>query len=165
MAALNLQKKHMQTLLTKLRQAFPELSFVSSTTFYWSPKERVVYYADTAQNKTIATWSLLHELSHALLGHNTYSSDFELVALESAAWKRAVEIAPNYGVTIAEEHIQDCLDTYRDWLHKRSTCPTCSTHSLQTDSDTYNCINCGTKWHVTSSRFCRPYRLKTKTPQ
>jgi hypothetical protein len=155
----------MQTLLNQLKKAYPDIAFTASNTFYWSPKERVVYYAASNQNKTIASWSLLHELSHALLNHSTYSSDFELVALESAAWKRAVEISATYGIVIEEDHVQDCLDTYRDWLHKRSTCPTCSTHSLQINSNTYSCINCSTKWHVTASRFCRPYRLKTKTPQ
>ncbi len=103
-------------------------------------------------------WSILHELAHAKLNHNNYYSDFELVKLELDAWQEAKEIAKNYGIKIDSEHIEDCLDTYRDWLHQRATCPTCQTVSTQRDPNTYQCFNCRTSWHVSNSRFCRPYR-------
>jgi hypothetical protein len=60
-------------------------------------------------------------------------------------------------VIIDEEHIQNCLDTYRDWLHKRSTCPRCDSHGLQT-SEQYKCYNCRAVWRVGNERFCRAYR-------
>jgi predicted RNA-binding Zn-ribbon protein involved in translation (DUF1610 family) len=59
------------------------------------------------------------------------------------------------------DHIQDCLDTYRDWLHRRSRCPTCGMHVLQDKSNSYKCFNCGTSWQVSGRRFARPYRLRT----
>lgn len=61
---------------------------------------------------------------------------------------------------ISEDHIQDCLDSYRDWLHKRSLCPDCRLSSIQTDAHTYTCVFCHKKWRVTAERFCRPYRRK-----
>jgi hypothetical protein len=94
-----------------------------------------------------------------MLGHQTYRSDFELLLLEVAAWDKAKQLAASQGITMDEEHIQDCLDTYRDWLHERSTCPRCGTVSLQASPSEYNCHNCSASWQVSKSRFCRPYRL------
>jgi hypothetical protein len=143
-------------ILPKLQRDFPDIAFTEGSDFYWSPQQQTVFYASQGD-----AWSLLHELSHALLGHARYQSDFELLALEVAAWDKARVLAPDYGVTIDEDHIQDCLDTYRDWLHQRSTCPRCGTKSLQTDAQHYQCFNCQTIWKVTASRFCRPYRQLT----
>lgn len=103
-------------------------------------------------------WALLHEVSHALLGHQTYHTDVELLQLEVAAWARAEQLAADFDIHIEADHIQDCLDTYRDWLHGRSICPTCTTRSLQQSDHHYRCHNCHTSWRVSASRFCRPYR-------
>jgi len=115
-----------------------------------------------------ALWSLLHETGHALLGHTTYKADFELLQLEVAAWEKAKEIAKVLEITINNDHIEDCLDTYRDWLHKRSVCPNCTTQCLQQDDlSHYRCYNCHTKWKVSTNRFCRAYRSSknlTKSP-
>jgi hypothetical protein len=105
-------------------------------------------------------WSILHELGHALLDHQSYENDVNLLQKEAEAWEKAVIVAKSYGMTIDQEHIQNCLDTYRDWLHKRSTCPTCSSHGLQQNKALYRCLNCQGAWKVSSARFCRPYRLK-----
>lgn len=153
----------MDTLLAKLQKAIPGLVFAPGTTFLWSPKSGHVMYRVSAPDDTIARWSLLHEVGHALLQHHSYKSDFELLQMEVAAWEMAESIAPDFGETIDEEHVQDCLDTYRDWLYQRSTCPTCTSCSLQTDSRTYECFNCGTVWHVSTSRLCRPYRRRAAT--
>ena len=147
----------MKALLKQLQADFPSVVFEASSQFYWSPKDRVVYY-DPCKNTVKARWALLHELSHGLLGHTTYKSDFELLQLEVAAWKQSREVASAYGIGIDEEHVQDCLDTYRDWLHARSTCPTCTEHGLQNAQGLYNCLNCNSQWNVSKARFCRPYR-------
>jgi hypothetical protein len=58
------------------------------------------------------------------------------------------------------------LDTYRDWLYKRSICPTCTAKCLQQgDFVHYRCFNCHTTWRVTASRFCRAYRRQKDVPQ
>lgn len=134
--------------------------------FCWSPKTQEVLYNTAALTKRTSAWSLLHELGHAELGHTTYESDLELLQLEAAAWQKAKEIGKAYGYEIDANHIEDCLDTYRDWLHQRSACPKCNNRSLQQSSQQYNCYNCGTTWTVSLSRFCRPYRRvkQTKTP-
>ncbi len=110
-----------------------------------------------------SSYGVLHELAHAQLGHRNYHSDFELIKLESLAWELAAEIGRKYKVEIDDEHIQNCLDTYRDWLHARSLCPSCGMHVLQKDPHHYRCFNCGAQWRVTSGHFVRPYRLSVKT--
>lgn len=148
----------MRELLDKLASDFPELKFEAGETFYWSPGNSTVTFAAGSTQPDVAKWSLLHEVSHGILGHKNYKSDYELVQLEVSAWQQAKQLAKKYNIKIDPEHIQDCLDTYRDWLHLRATCPTCGTVSTQKDSNTYQCFNCQTVWHVSSSRFCRPYR-------
>lgn len=148
----------MKNLLDRLKADYPAISFIEGEAFFWSPKNQTVTYAQISTLPEVAKWSLLHEVSHGILGHTGYTSDFELVRLEVAAWQHASKLAKRYGIKIDPEHIQDCLDTYRDWLHRRSTCPTCGTVSLQADPKTYRCFNCKTTWRVSNSRFCRPYR-------
>lgn len=149
----------MEKLAANIRQAHPTLKVIEGEAFSWSPASQTITYKPGGQQKA---WSLFHELAHALLGHKTYETDFELLLLEVAAWERAKELANQYKVAIDEERIQDCIDTYRDWLYQRSSCPTCDNTSLQQNAVTYQCFNCGTTWTVTASRFCRPYRLTTK---
>jgi hypothetical protein len=152
----------MEKLLATLKKDFPRLSFAPAEVFSWSSRKQTVNYALSPADPTQAVWSLLHEMGHALLGHTTYQTDFELVKLEAAAWDKAAALGQQYGHLIDIDHIQDCLDTYRDWLHQRSTCPTCTITSLQKDQHTYSCYNCGTEWHVSRSKLCRPYRLLQK---
>lgn len=156
----------MDSLLKKLQRDYPEIGFVTASEFCWSPKTTEVHYNPDALVTRTGAWSLFHELGHALLEHRTYDSDLELLQLEAAAWQKAREIGQGYGYEIDEHHIEDCLDTYRDWLHQRSACPKCSTRSIQQNAQQYHCYNCGTAWTVSLSRFCRPYRRvkKTKTP-
>lgn len=155
----------MQKLLDSLQSAFPSLRFTPGATFYWSPESREVFYKATPAD-TNQTWSLLHETGHGLLEHQTYQTDVELLKMEVAAWDKARELAAQFGISIDEEHIEDCLDTYRDWLHARSICPSCTTKCLQqSDMHSYKCHNCHTVWKVTPSRFCRAYRSVKNTAQ
>jgi hypothetical protein len=148
----------MEKILNKLSVVLPGIKFTPSDSFYWSPKNSEVYYIPVDNKENI--WSLLHEVSHAKLGHNSFSTDFELLKLEVEAWEESKIIAKKLGQNIDEDHIQDCLDTYRDWLHQRSTCPSCSNVCLQNSPNEYKCHNCYTVWNVSNSRFCRPYRQR-----
>jgi len=162
MAATQSQSASMDTFVSTLQQRFPQISFRAADTFYWSPREQAVHYR-TTENAT-DTWSLLHETSHALLSHTDYGSDFELLSLEVAAWERAQSLAKELDVpAIDTEYIEDCLDTYRDWLHKRSACPDCGQTSLQTSERAYRCLNCAETWQVTQNRHCRHYRARQRT--
>ncbi len=153
----------MDALLKKLRRDFPDITFVAGKAFYWSPKHREVFYNQELATARTSSWSLLHELGHAILEHKTYASDLDLLNLETVAWEKASEVGKTYGYDIDQHHIQDCLDTYRDWLHHRSACPTCGNRSFQQPDKQYKCFNCGTAWSVSQSRFCRPYRMVKKT--
>lgn len=149
----------MEDLVAKLRRDYAgSLSFRKGELASWSPHRQQISYSLT--DDETGAWSLLHEVGHALLGHQSYQSDMELLKKEVEAWEKARELAEAYSLTISNEHIQDCLDTYRDWIYKRSTCPACQNHGLQQNKDLYSCVNCQNSWMVTSARFCRPYRLK-----
>jgi len=153
----------MQPLAIDLKRRYPNLVFRAGTRFAWSPEQRQITYDRRAKDNA-GRWSLLHETSHALLEHCSYANDFNLIEMEVAAWERAKHLAAELlQETIDEDHIQDCLDTYRDWLHRRSTCPSCSTKSLQEDKQHYRCFNCQSRWRVTPSRFCRSYRATIAT--
>jgi len=152
----------MNNLLKKLQHDYPDIAFIKGDDFRWSPKSNEVMYTTEGKSAQSAAWSLLHEVGHALLGHQRYTSDFELIEIESAAWQKAQEVGKTYGYEIDANHIQDCLDSYRDWLHQRSACPQCEARSLQQENGEYRCFNCGAQWHVSTSRFCRPYRMTAK---
>jgi hypothetical protein len=158
----------MRELIEKLQKQFPKLNFVAGRQFSWSPETEEIFFVENfqaagsrRQAPETAAWSLLHETGHAILDHKGYQADFELLRLEIDAWEKARELAREFKIEISEDHIQDCLDTYRDWLYKRSICPNCSTKCLQqSDYVHYRCFNCHTTWKVTASRFCRAYRRK-----
>jgi len=152
----------MENLLEELQREYPALKFTKSRSFYWSPKTQEVFYAINRSDTGL--WAVLHETAHALLGHTRYSLDLELLQMEVAAWEYAKELAEKYKVAIDEDHVQDCLDSYRDWLYRRSICPSCGNKSIQHDHEPrYQCFNCHTTWNVASSRFCRPYRQHKET--
>ncbi len=140
-------------LAVALQEFCPDVLFVKSDKCLWSPKDRIIYF-DTLDKPIY----LIHEVGHALLGHNSYDSDLELLMLESAAWAKAKEIAQELGVALTDDEAEDSLDTYRAWLHKRSLCPTCDQIGIQTNLTRYACINCPSTWIVSKSRFCRAYR-------
>lgn len=166
MAAMSSQKTlSSKTFLTTIKPLLGDIELVENELFYWSPKDRTIAINNNKLRSETGQWSLLHELSHARLKHTTYKSDFELLSLEAAAWDEARVIAQQLGMMIANDYIQDCLDTYRDWLHQRSTCPTCGTVGLQHAPREYRCHNCLTNWNVSESRFCRAYRRKQTSIQ
>lgn len=146
------------TLVKQLQADHPSLLFNPSDRFYWSPKEQTVFYVE--DDKPKYQWTLLHETSHGILNHKTFGTDFELLQIEIATWEKAKNIGAKYGINIDVDHIENCLDTYRDWLHKRSVCPKCTLKGLQTSPSLYKCINCAHEWRVSKNRLCRPYRAK-----
>lgn len=161
MAATNLPDKKSEAFIKLLKETYPQFNFKPGKQAHWSPGTKTVSYNPTDKFNKQAC-SLLHELAHALLTHSDYDTDFQLLKMESDAWYLAAKLGRQHGIDINEDYIQNCLDTYRDWLHRRSTCPGCSVHVLQSDSQHYKCYNCQTIWHVTSARFMRPYRKTVK---
>lgn len=143
--------RSMSSLIHKLKTAFPEIAFVEAEQFSWSPSNRTIFYAPEQPH---APMQLLHELAHALLDHRGYTRDIELIAMETAAWEKAREYAQTYNVRLLEDAIQDHLDTYREWLHNRSTCPHCSANGYQTAERSYECPACTHTWRVNEARLC-----------
>jgi hypothetical protein len=160
MAVLPWLNKRMADIVKEIQVLLPHIRLEAGDTFFWSPESLTITYNPSHISEESGVWALLHESAHALLRHSHYDSDFELLSLEVQAWQKAKEIAAGLSIAISEEHIQDCLDTYRDWLHQRSTCPTCGTVSIQENQRQYRCHNCNGIWQVTASRFCRPYRIR-----
>lgn len=148
----------MNKLIKDLIKDYQDIKSKKSDYFYWSPKNKTVFYKDIESESD--KWSFLHEYGHALLEHQDFNTDFELLQLEISAWEKAKSISKKYKVEIDEDYLQNCLDSYRDWLYLRSTCPSCSNTSLQLDIQTYSCFNCNEVWTVTKSRKKRCYRKK-----
>lgn len=140
-----------KNLLKQLASDFPAIRFESGDDYRWSPNEKTVYF-DQHGSKNAPL--LLHEAAHGILGHDSYNRDIELLQLEREAWTKAEELGKKYGIAISEDIREDALDSYRDWLHARSLCPTCSQNGVQTSNDGYACILCGTEWRVNSAKHC-----------
>jgi len=149
----------MDELVATLRETYPDLQIIAGDIFYWSPQTKEVFY-----RKTGDPGSLLHELGHAFLGHSHFTTDIDLLHKEIAAWEKARELAYIHKVELDQTAVERCLDSYRDWLHNRSTCPDCGSHGIQATERLYECLNCCETWNVSSSAACRSYRQR-KRPQ
>ncbi|HEU4830587.1 MAG TPA: hypothetical protein VFS65_00235 [Candidatus Saccharimonadales bacterium] len=136
--------------LSQLKINYPQFTFKESEHFSWSPSDNTIYYRETTDKDNY----LLHELSHALLGHAQYSRDIQLLAMEREAWDNAYLLAKKHGVILSDEVVESTLDSYREWLHARSTCPACSATGLQTKTATYTCPACHHSWRVNEARIC-----------
>ena len=148
-------KTDFKGLLDKIRRDYPDIRFEEADNFRWSAEKSTVYYTAAAED---AVWSLLHELGHMTSRHKVYNTDAMLVRMEVEAWQKAGQLAGHYGLAIDEDYIQDCIDSYRDWQYRRSTCPDCSQTGVEKAGGNYKCINCRHSWQVTPNRFCRVYR-------
>lgn len=146
------------SIANKLKKDLPDINFIKGDAFRWSPSESIIYYQDSED-----TTSLLHEVAHALLRHTAYNHDVELLAIEREAWNVVTDdLSKRYDVQIDKENIEITLDTYRDWLHSRSLCPTCEATGIQKDKNHYICLACDTSWRVNEAKTCALRRYKTK---
>ena len=150
----------MTRLIEQIITDYPHIDFKAGKRFAWSPANSVVWYEKKKLGDLQGLLALLHEVSHALLQHKEFENDMELMNYEVSAWKNARILADKYSIDVSDEYIDDCLESYRDWLYKRSTCVECGTNSLQDTSGAYVCHICGTKWKVPNSQLCRVQRRK-----
>lgn len=148
----------------ELIAAFSDLTFIDGSEFRWDPIQTTVEYISDDPH---SLERLLHEVAHARLAHSQFSRDVELITLERDAWHHAqTKLAPEFHIHIDPDLIEDDLNTYRDWLHARSTCPTCRATGIQTGAIVYTCIACRTTWRVNQAINCglKRYTQKENTP-
>lgn len=125
-------------LLEQVKLDYPDFRFISGKKFAFRPSRTIVFEPKSSNWELL----LLHELSHAILGHRSFSVDVQRLKMESDAWEKAKELAKKYDVEINDEFIQTELDTYRDWLHKKSRCPVCGLTRFETPDGVYHCPRC-----------------------
>lgn len=141
-----------------LKTNYPDIEFTGGDKYSWSSETRTITYALT-DNALLDYHSLLHELAHSLLNHDRYKNDINLIKIERDAWAFTKQLLNKYGVEINNDHIEDCLDTYRDWIYKRSKCPKCSHVGYQSAKNAYSCVFCTVSWKVSESRLCMVKRV------
>ena len=150
------------SLVDRLRTDYPEFKFLAGDVFRWSPTNSAVYY-DAEDSSEHANLSLLHELSHGILQHTQFSSDVQLIALERQAWEQCRQLCAHYAIDFLDDHAEECMDSYRTWLYKRSDCPNCHATGLEADKCHYTCFNCAQRWKVPLSQAVLPRRFCLNT--
>ncbi|MBR3122378.1 hypothetical protein IKF28_02975 [Candidatus Saccharibacteria bacterium] len=127
-----------ERLFNQVRNDFSDFSFRQGKKFAFRPPKTVIIGPNEAHDDLL----LLHEVSHAVLKHRDFKTNIERLKMESEAWEKAKELANKYKIEVDEDFIQDELDTYRDWLHKKSRCPKCGLTRFQTPDGLYHCPRC-----------------------
>ena len=128
--------------------AYPEQRFLPAGYFAYDASEDIVNYDPGLLRRNSGKLALLHEISHAMLGHFHYRFDFELFAMEMDAWNMTRTLAIKHAVGVQESYINECMDSYDIWLTKRGTCPRCNQFNLQSKPNEFRCYRCLTRWKV-----------------
>ena len=126
-------------LIQKLRVDYPDFLFKSGTRFAFRPP-RTIVLGDP--NEASYPLLLLHEVGHALCGHRDFKTTPQRVKMEREAWEKARELCDLYGVEYDEAVVEQELDSYRDWLDKKSRCPVCGLTRFQTTDGKFHCPKC-----------------------
>lgn len=151
---LNIKSKFNQ-----IKKDFSGYGFEIGNNFYWDSSAKKIFTLPIESLEDL--FLLLHEIAHAELGHEDFNTDIDLLRIEANAWQYAQTVlAKAYGLNISDVVIQDSLDSYRLWLHKRSLCPDCAQNGIQTNQNAYSCINCRRVWRVNNALFCRLRRVR-----
>ena len=132
------KKGDSRDLINRIKTDYPNFAFKTGRKFAFRYPKTITIGPPEPFDSLL----LLHEISHALLGHRDYSRDIDRIKMESEAWEKARSLADHYGVEIDEDLIQDELDTYREWLHQKSRCPRCGLTRFQTPDSKYHCPRC-----------------------
>lgn len=127
---------------------YPRMRFAPTGYFAFDAATEVIHYDPKRINSKIGRLSLLHEISHALLGHFHYDYDLELLSMELAAWQRTQELAQKHSISYDNQYADSCIESYDAWVQQRATCPECEQFSSQIADDEYRCFACTTRWKV-----------------
>lgn len=126
------------TFLARIKSDFPDYRFISGKRFSFRPPKTIMIGPEEPNDSLL----LLHELGHALSGHRDFDTSVRRVKMEREAWDKAEELALKYSVYFDEELVENELDTYREWLHKKTCCPRCKLTMYQTPDGIYHCPKC-----------------------
>lgn len=148
----------MVKLLEELQATFGRYHFEAALQFAWSPEKMTIFYVPQSLSRADGYYRLMHEIAHGELGHHSYQYDVELVRLEVAAWRLAQKLIRGHSLRIPRSTSNKHLETYRNWLHVRSRCPTCSSAGLQNKQLLYVCAHCQTRWRVPRTQLCQVQR-------
>lgn len=151
-------------MIAELSNQYKNINFLPGDNFIWSPDRQTIFYHPERLANNEGKLALLHEIAHSELNHQTYTLDIELINMEVSAWSKARQLAAHFLVDVNNEHIEQCLETYRLWLYKRSRCPNCQNTGLQQDGRTYRCFICSATWKVADSQSLRPRRMRCIVP-
>ena len=125
-------------LVDRLRVDYPKLKFKTGRKFAFRPPRTVI----VGPKEPNAELLLLHEIGHALSGHQDFNTDVGRIKMEVEAWEKARGLAKIYKIKFSDEVMEAELDTYRDWLHQKSRCPVCGLTRFQTPDGQYHCPRC-----------------------
>ena len=137
-------------LLDYLKQTYPDLHFSYGKRFKYRYPNLIMLENPKNSTTPPAFFALqtLHELGHALCNHKDYTTDVQRLKIEREAWETAktAYLALPKSLQNAfpwnEDYVEDSLDTYRAWLHQKSTCKNCGLTCYQTEDGTYHCPRC-----------------------
>lgn len=135
--------------ISQLQTDYPNFIFKQGSRFVFRPPRTISFEKPQNSPYPPANFALLalHELAHALLGHQDYHTHIERLKMESAAWQRAKTLALHYQKIFSwlhwdEDFAETELDSYRDWLHTKSLCKNCGLTRFQTPDGKYHCPQC-----------------------
>lgn len=141
--------KNARAFLFELMNEYNQFSWQFGNRFkFRAPKTITIDQNGTYPHQYFALLTL-HELGHALSNHKDYNIDVERLKAESEAWQHAKTLIKthekwqkDYKISWDEDFAENELDSYRDWLHKKSKCKNCGLTMFQTDDKKYHCPNC-----------------------
>ena len=128
-------------IIVQLKKDYPWLRWRVGKKFAFRPPRTIV--VEQAKLDECSKMLLLHEVGHAMLEHQNYRTDVERLKMERAAWEQARKLCERYGVEYDVEVAERELDSYRDWLHRRASCPRCGLTRYQGVEGEYHCPECG----------------------
>ncbi len=126
------------TFLAKIKSDHPEFNFRKGERFSFRPPKTITVGPDEKNDELL----LLHELGHAMSGHKAFNTGAERLKMEREAWEKARELASGYGVEFDDFLAETELDTYRNWLDKKTRCKKCGLTCYQTPDGVNHCPRC-----------------------
>lgn len=135
----------MTEFVEELRGLYPQFWFREGKIFKYRPG-KTIFLGPMQPNYGLLT---LHELGHALCNHKDYKTLIQRLKIESEAWERAKTVLnehpewlKKYKIEYDEDFVEEQLDTYRDWLHRKTLCKDCGLTCYQTADGRLHCPSC-----------------------